>query len=159
MSKFLRTSRLAILAVALAAAAGAASAGDAEIVAVDAPYLRALPPHIPVAGAFMTLHNTGRKEVRLVRADSTVAKSVELHTHRIENGMMAMRRIPEMRIPAGGALVLEPSGYHIMLIGLKAPLRAGAVVPITLTFSDGSSRGVEAAVGGAHAVQHAVHTH
>lgn len=159
MPKSLQAFRLAVLAVALGAAVGAACAGDAETVAVDAPYIRALPPHIPVAGAFMTLHNTSRKEVRLVRADSPVAKSVELHTHLIENGMMAMRRIPEMRIPAGGALVLEPSGHHIMLIDLKAPLRAGALVPITLTFSDGSSRGVEVEVGGAHAAQHAVHAH
>lgn len=148
------------LHVAFCMACGVAHAdNDAERISASAARVRALPPHVPVAGAFMILHNAGSREVRLTGAESPVATGVELHTHRVEDGMMAMRRIPEMVIKAGGSLVLEPSGHHLMLIGLKEPLKAGAAVPLTLTFADGSHRRVEAIVGNANAPRSAARTH
>ena len=60
---------------------------------------------------------------------------------------MRMERVDSVEIKAGEAVRLEPMGLHIMLIGLKRPLKKGSEVPITLTFRDGSTVTVTARVG------------
>jgi periplasmic copper chaperone A len=82
----------------------------------------------------------------LVKADNSIAKVAELHTHLHEGGMMKMRQVPAIEIKAKGEAVLQPSGLHIMLIDIKNPLKEGDKVAITLGFDDGSSKRIEAPI-------------
>jgi periplasmic copper chaperone A len=141
----LSLSRSLPVAVLLALASLAALAGDGAI-GVSDPYARAVPPGQPNSGVFMTLTNDSTKPHALVSATSPAAKTVELHTHVQENGMMRMRRIERIEIPAGGRTVLAPGGLHVMLIGLTQDLKPGANVDLSLTFDDGSEIRVEAPV-------------
>ncbi|UTW04467.1 copper chaperone PCu(A)C [Amphritea atlantica] len=108
-------------------------------ISVDHPYVRAVPPGQPNSAAFMTLKNNGDKEVSLVSASTSVAEVAELHAHTHEGGMMKMRRVAEMTIPANDQVELQPGGLHIMLIGLKQALVKDQTIDLTLNFSDGSS--------------------
>ncbi|MET0051714.1 MAG: copper chaperone PCu(A)C [Candidatus Thiodiazotropha sp.] len=122
----------------------AASAGDE--VQVEDPYVRAVPPGQPNSASFMALHNTGDQTYQLVGASSDVAEVVELHTHTLEDGMMRMRQVDHIELPAGESVSLKPGGLHIMLIGLKQKLVPDDQVLLTLKFSDGSEREISAPV-------------
>jgi len=116
----------------------------AEDVQVVAPWVRATPPMSPNSAAFMELHNKGEVAHALVAASGTVAQAIELHTHTNEGGVMQMRRVEQMDIPAGGVTALAPMGLHIMLIGLQGPIAEGDKVQLQLEFEDGSTTSVEA---------------
>ncbi len=113
---------------------------------VHKPFVRLMPPSQPNTGAFMVLNNTTDKEMALVRAESGVSRVVELHTHTMVDGVMQMREIPRIAIPAQGRTELKPGGLHVMLIGLHEPLQDGQQVDITLVFEDGSQQTVHAPV-------------
>jgi len=137
--------KLTLLAAALAFSTGAL-AGAADQISVQDPYVRLAPPGAPATGAFMVLKNSGDKDVKLVKADNPASKVTELHNHINDNGVMRMRQVPAVDIKAKGEAVLKPGSLHVMLIDLKAPMKEGDVVPITLSFDDGSSKQVEAKV-------------
>jgi copper(I)-binding protein len=69
---------------------------------------------------------------RLVAASSPVAGIVEIHEMSMDGTTMKMRAIPALELPAGKAVELKPGGYHVMLMDLKQPLKAGETVPLTL---------------------------
>jgi len=119
-------------------AAGSVSVGD--------PYVRAVPPGQPNSAAFMTLRNGSTVPHSIISAKSSTAKIVELHTHVNEGGMMKMRQIKQIDVPAHGEATLQPGGLHVMLIGLKGELKPGDNVLITLLFEDGSKKVIEAPV-------------
>lgn len=133
------TKRALALALALTPGLGLAAdaAGDIEVIA---PYTRAVPPVVPNSAAFMTLKNAGNDNHQLVAANSDAAQAVELHTHINDDGVMRMRQIKAIEIPAHGVTELQPGGLHIMLFGLHRPLQAGEQISLTLEFADGSSR-------------------
>lgn len=120
-------------------------AGEAELAVSDA-YVRMAPPGTPTTGAFMTIRNESGVDRKLVRADSQVAKTVELHNHINDNGVMKMRQVREIDVKAKGEATLKPGSYHIMLIDLKQPLKDGETVALTLSFDDGSTKKVDAPV-------------
>lgn len=101
-------------------------------ISIEQPFARATPAKM--GGAFMTLVNAGGNGDKLIKAASPVAESVELHTHVKEGEVMRMRPVDGIDIAAGGRTALEPGSYHVMLIGLKQPLKEGATFPLTLTF-------------------------
>lgn len=119
---------------------------EAHPVRVHQPFVRLMPPAQPNTGAFMVLENTSTADRAVVRAESAVSRVVELHTHSMVNGVMQMREIPEIRIPAGQRTELKPGGLHVMLIGLHQPLQEGQQVAITLVFDDDSRQTVMAPV-------------
>jgi len=121
-------------------------AGAADQVVVQDPYVRLAPPNSPATGAFMVIRNNGDKDVKVVKADNSASKVTELHTHLNENGVMKMRPVASIEVKSKGEAVLKPGSLHVMLIDLKAPLKDGDTVPITLTFDDGSSKSVDAKV-------------
>ncbi|MBL8618607.1 MAG: copper chaperone PCu(A)C [Deltaproteobacteria bacterium] len=99
-----------------------------------------MPPGAPATAAYFTLERTAPGPLALVRALSPAAAAVELHEHTAEGGMMMMRPVQgPIPVPAEGPLVFQPGGYHVMLIGLRAPLAAGDTVPLSLLFDDGSA--------------------
>lgn len=107
-------------------------------VSVSEAYVRAVPANQINSAAFMTLTNKGESDLALISATSSAAKTVELHTHQHDNGVMRMRRIDEIKLPAGEAVTLQPGGLHVMLIGLTQPLNPDHNVDLTLKFSDNS---------------------
>ncbi|MTW20268.1 copper chaperone PCu(A)C [Allochromatium palmeri] len=113
---------------------------------VGDPYVRAVPPGQPNSAAFMSLHNAGAEDRALIGAESPAAEVVELHTHVEEDGMMRMRRIEQIAVPAGETTTLAPGGLHIMLIGLKSDLQPGQTVELTLIQDDGERLAIQAPV-------------
>jgi len=137
--------QLSLLAASLMFSASVL-AGAADNVSVQEPYVRQAPPNAPATGAFMVIKNNGDKDIKLVKVDNPASKATELHTHLNEGGVMKMRSVPGIDIKAKGEAVLKPGGLHVMMIDLKAPMKEGDVVPMTLTFDDGSSKQVDAKV-------------
>jgi copper(I)-binding protein len=118
----------------------------AEGIMVNDPYVRAVPPGQPNSASFMVLHNMGKQGSALTAASSPAAEVVELHTHTMEEGMMRMRKVEKIDLPAGEVVKLQPGGLHVMLIGLKQKLVPDEKVLLTLMFEDGSSLQVDAPV-------------
>ncbi|MFG6457317.1 copper chaperone PCu(A)C [Roseateles sp. BYS96W] len=112
-------------------------------VKVDDPWVRATVAPQKATGAFMQL--TSAKAVKVVAAASPVAGMVEIHEMKMDDGVMKMRAVDALPLPAGQAVALKPGSYHVMLMGLKAPIKAGEIVPLTLTVEgeDGKRTAVE----------------
>lgn len=108
---------------------------------------RAMPAVAPTSAVFLTLHNDGDRDRALVGASSSAARNVELHTHTMSDGMMAMRRVPQVDIPAGQSVAFKPGGLHIMLIGLNHALEDGQQIDLTLEFADGQTMQLQVPVG------------
>ena len=126
----------AVLAAALLSfAAGAASAHDykAGAIAIGHPYARATAAGQPTGGGFLKLANGGADD-KLLSATAGVSASVELHEMKMEGDVMRMRQVDGIALPAGKSVELRPGGFHIMFVGLKAPLKAGDKFPMKLKF-------------------------
>jgi copper(I)-binding protein len=95
---------------------------------------------------YVTLSNAGSQADALISASSAAAGSVELHEIQKEGGVMKMRPVKSIPVPAGGKVELKPGGYHIMLLDLKHDLKPGDKVPVTLSFEHGGELRIEAAV-------------
>jgi len=119
-----------------------ALAAQADHITVENPFAREVPPGAPASASFMKLINNSGEDVNIVEANSAVSKVVELHTHIDDNGVMRMRKIPQITVPANGMTMLKPGGLHIMLIGPHKPLKMGQTVKVSLKFADGSSKEV-----------------
>ncbi len=83
---------------------------------------------------------TSKKEAKLIGASSKACQSVELHSMVTEGGMMKMRQVEAIELPAGQAVDLGAQGYHLMLIGLKKPLQEGKKVAVELKLRDASGK-------------------
>ena len=115
-------------------------AGD---VLVEGAWVRGTVAAQRATGAFMRL--TASEAAALVGASSPAASVTEVHEMAMHNDVMRMRPTEAIELPAGQAVELKPGGYHIMLMGLKAPLAEGDVVPITLRL-----RGADGAIAEQH---------
>jgi periplasmic copper chaperone A len=82
---------------------------------------------------YLTITDTGSPD-RLTSVASPVAASATLHESFSENGVSKMREIAGLAVSPGTPVTLAPGGYHIMLMGLKQPLKQGEAFPVTLTF-------------------------
>jgi len=109
-------------------------------------YVRATPPGLPNSAAFMTIVNESAKKIDIVKVSSTIAKSVELHTHDMKNGVMSMYQVPKVTVPKKGKIVLKPGGFHVMFIGLHKPLQVGNSVVFTLELANGETKTITAPV-------------
>lgn len=102
---------------------------------IDHPYARATVAGQPSGGAFLSIKNTGNEVDRLVSVNSPVAKSTEIHTMMMDGNVMKMREVSDIELKPATTVDMTPGhGYHIMLIGLAQPLKAGDKFPLTLTF-------------------------
>lgn len=89
-------------------------------------------------GAFMRL--TASANARLVAVQSPVAGVAEIHEMAMDNDIMRMRAVPGLDLNAGRTVELKPGGFHLMLMDLKQPLKAGESVPITLVFENAAQQ-------------------
>ncbi len=95
---------------------------------------RATPPAAKSGAAYLVIDNTGAEDDTLKSLSTPLATSAMIHTTEIKNDIMVMSHVMALAIPAGGSVALEPGGYHIMLMGLKSPLKASETMTLTLNF-------------------------
>ncbi len=125
--------RLFITALA-AVSLGTVAQAAAPSIAASGAWSRPAPQGGNGAG-FVTLANSGTAGDKLVSVSSPVAGRVEIHESMVMSGQAMMHPRPGgLAVPAGGKAELKPGGWHLMLIGLKQPLKAGESFPATLTF-------------------------
>lgn len=138
---------LALVALALPAAAHDFKAGDLRI---DHPYATPSRPGVTTGSVyFRGIRNTGSTPDRLLSASTPAAASVEIHRMQMVKGgqgeVMQMRAVPALEIAPGATVVMKhgtPDGHHLMLIGLKAPLKDGDRFPVTLRFEKAGTHDV-----------------
>ncbi len=123
----------------------ASQASDKNVIAHDA-YAFHTAPNQRNGAAFMVLKNDHDHDITLTSASSDVAERVEIHTMSMDGDIMEMRRLDQLKIPAHTDVVLEPTGKHIMLIGLHHQLEQGANIPLILSFADGHNETINISV-------------
>jgi copper(I)-binding protein len=124
-------------------------------VKIEDPWTRATAPGAKVGAGYMKITSTAPD--RLVGASTPAAGRVELHVTSKEGEVMRMREVKAYDIPAKGGFELKPGGAHLMLVDLKAPLKEGATVPMTLRFEKAGEVKVELHVRALGAVRQ--HSH
>ena len=146
--RWLPRATLAVVAFGLAGAV-AAHGGQAGDVAIGHPFATPTVPGAKNGAAyFARLENKGTQPDRLLRASTPAAASVELHTMNVDaQGIMRMRQVDAIVVAAGSTLQMRPGqGAHLMLIGLREPLREGTSFPMTLEFERGGKTEVTVVV-------------
>lgn len=133
------------LSVAVVGLAGAVQAGD---IVIKDPYARVSTKMSKSGAAFMEIENAGDAGDRLIGARSDVSAVTELHTHiEGDGGVMRMVEVKQgFAVPAHGKALLARGGDHVMLMGLKHPLKQGDVVHLTLIFQNAGEVAVEVPV-------------
>ncbi len=101
-------------------------------VTVDKPWVRATVAQQKSTGAFFQLR--AASDTRLVEVRSPAAGLVQIHQMAMEGDVMKMSEVAGIDLPAGKLVELKPGGYHVMMMDLKAPIKAGDAVPLTLVF-------------------------
>ena len=146
MAPYLRSALGSVLAVLCLTGPPAASSAEPGIVIGDA-WSRALPPVVPNGAVYMRIENRSGRDDTLLGAASPIAERAAVHEHVREGDMMRMRPAGPLALPAGEVIVLAPGGLHVMLFGLREPLRAGRTYPLTLELEHAGSVEVRVTVG------------
>jgi copper(I)-binding protein len=143
-------SRLALVGAAVVfissmAAAEVYSAGGLQI---GNPWARATPKGATVGAGYLTITNKGTEADRLIGGSAAPAARFEVHTTVMEKGVARMRQVTGLEIKPGETVELAPGGMHVMLMGLKQPLRQGQSVKGTLVFEKAGTVAIEFTVQG-----------
>ena len=109
---------------------GLSCAAQADEVTVNDVWTRATAPG--QASGMVQAVITSQQAAKLIGASCSCAKTVELHSMVHEGGMMKMRQVDAIDLPAGKAVDLGAAGYHLMLIGLKEPVKEGKKIELQL---------------------------
>jgi copper(I)-binding protein len=131
-----RASAALMLAFTAAFAAAPAFAADC-LPKVEGAWIRMPPAGLPMMAGYARISNPCKGPLAIVGAHSDAFADTSLHETRIENGMSRMRATPALRLAPGGSAVLEPGGFHLMLMNPVKPLHAGDHVAIEFTLEDG----------------------
>lgn len=148
-----RTVALFALVLAPSLAGQPVAAADYKVgsLEISQPWARATPKGASTGAAYLTVSNSGSQSERLSCVSSAAAAKCQIHEMAMDNGIMKMRPVEGgLEIKPGQTVTLKPGANHIMLEGLKAPLKAGDTLKATLTSSGGASVNVDfpvAAVG------------
>ena len=141
----------------------AASAGTIIVsdLVLSGAFTRATLPNAQVGSGYLSIHNTGTADDRLIAASSPLAGDVQTHEMSVVNDVMQMRELPDgIAIPAGETVELIPGGLHLMMMGLTGPFVEGETVPVTLVFEQAGEVEIELSVlgfGAAGAEDHSAH--
>ncbi|MEQ8665109.1 MAG: copper chaperone PCu(A)C [Rhodospirillales bacterium] len=120
------------------------------------PWARASAGHAKTGAAYMEIMVTGDSADRLVAIETGVADRAEIHAHAAVDGVMKMMKLDGADVSPGEPAIFKPGGLHVMLFGLKAPLKEGESFPMTLIFEKAGRVDVIVAVepigttGGSH---------
>lgn len=128
-------------------------------VKIDEPWARATVAGQKATGVFMKL--TATQASQLVGVSSPAAGVAEVHEMKMDGNVMKMSAVPAIDLPAGKSVALQPGGYHVMLMDLKAALPKESTVPLTLMFKDakGAETRLELKVPVATAPMASAHKH
>ena len=146
------TARTLVTGLTLALAISLPVVALAQSVQVVDAWSRPTPPGSEVGVAYFTVRNSGKSD-RLLRVSSPVAKIAEMHVSSMTDGVMRMRSLNSVEIESGTPLSFEPNGRHVMLMGLRQPLREGEAFPLVLTFANAGPVEVSVRVRGADGKQ------
>jgi len=144
--------RRALLASVLLAASSLLACANAEprpgtpALQVAAAWSRPTIAAVTVGVAYMTIRNTGADDDVLLSVSSPRAASVEIHQTTMNDGVMQMRPLQDLPVPAGVTVALEPAATHLMLMGLTTPLQIGERVPLQLVFAKAGRIDIESEV-------------
>jgi copper(I)-binding protein len=156
--------RFALLLIGIVFAAGTAAVPVAlqntRGIEVRSAWMREAEAGQPSTSAYFILSNETATPIQLIGVSSPIAALAEIHVMEMAGmpaggnhaGMMTMRQVADVMVPARGTIEFKPGGYHVMLFKIARDVRIGMRVPLTLRFSDGTTRTVEAAVGSRAAV-------
>ena len=114
---------------------------------VSGAWARATPPGISVGAVYLLIRNSGPTDT-LIRIDCPLAESVEMHSSTLQGGVMHMRPVTELVLPAHGEIRFAPESLHVMLLGLKSPLVAGQHLRLGLMFKSGTRVSADVVVRG-----------
>lgn len=155
----MRALLMTLLMLTLPAAMAAHPAGRAGDVEVVDAWARATPPGAQNGAVYLTIRNTGKTAERLLGAASDRAERTELHTSETRNGVATMVQLSAVDLPAGETVRFEPGGRHVMLVGLRQPLKAGERIALTLRLERAGELKLELPVKAAGAMGHGHHRH
>ena len=154
------TNLLAVVAMSVIAATASAHEITVGSLTISDPFSRATPPSAPVAGGYMTITNNGSEPDRLIGGSALFAGPVEVHTMKMDGGVMKMRRLEDgLEIPAGGEVVLKPGSFHVMFRQLAEQLTEGELRTVTLVFEKAGEVSIEFIVEGLGATAIGEHSH
>jgi len=120
---------------------------------IEHPYARPTVPMQRSGGAYLTIENKGKDGDKLVAASSPIAGSVQIHTMSMEGDVMKMREVDGVELkPASKVEMMPGHGYHLMMLGLRQPLKAGDKFPMTLTFEKAGKTEVSVVVADPNAM-------
>ena len=127
-------------------------------------YVRAMPPGQPNTAAFMLVTNSSNEAIKLVAASTDKSKKAEFHNHTMDDkGVMRMRAVESVEVPAGGQFEFKPGAFHVMVMGLTQPLKPSQTVKLQLKDASGKvyeySLPVKSLVAGNGAQKHEHHGH
>ena len=117
-----------------------------QIISISNPWARPTIAASTTSAGYVTIRNSGAKADRLLAAKTEFAQSVEIHTHIMDGDIARMRRVEAVDVPAGQTVAFNPGGLHLMVLGLKQPLKEGESLPLTLVFETAGEIKVTAAV-------------
>ena len=145
--------RSLLLFLALTVLTSVTSAEDFQVgsIHIRDPFSSALPPISKNGAVYLTLTNHGHHSDWLIGAATPIAERVEIHTHRMQDGMMKMRKVEQVELPPHKEVVFAPGGNHIMLIGLSQVLKKGESFPLMLHFKEAGHTMVQVIVEAAGA--------
>jgi copper(I)-binding protein len=112
--------------------------GASQEVTVRDAWIREAPPSATVLAGYATLANVGDAQQRIVGASSPAFGAVELHTMSHDGGVMRMRPLESITVPARGEASLSPGADHLMLMRPSQPIRAGDRIDVTIELDDGT---------------------
>ena len=137
-----------LLAAAFCAAGPAvAHSYDIGDLLIQHPHARPTIANMPTGAAYLSIENKGKSADKLIGASSPVAKSIEIHTMSMDNGVMKMREAGTIELKPGEKIMMQSGGgYHLMLMGLTQQLKPGDRFPMTLTFEKAGKKEVSVAV-------------
>jgi len=97
-------------------------------------WARATAPGAKSGAAYLVIDNNGKAADALKSAAATVAPNTMIHESKMTGGVMTMSHVMALSVPAGASVEMKPGGLHVMLMGLKSPLKAGTSFRLTLSF-------------------------
>jgi periplasmic copper chaperone A len=126
---------LHLAATALLIAVASFAFAQGASIQIEQPWSRATPGGASTGAVYLTINNKSHDADRLLGGSSDVADKLQIHEMKVVNDIMEMREVTGgLPVPAGGSVLLKPGSYHVMLIGLKKPLKEGETIPLTLDF-------------------------
>jgi hypothetical protein len=125
----------AALVTCIAGASARADEVKAGDLVISQAWTRATPNGAKIGTGYFTIENKGTTADKLVGVSGEVSDKIEVHEMSMNNGVMKMRPVDGgLTIEPGKTVKLAPSGYHLMIMDLKSPLKQGGKVPVTLEF-------------------------